>query len=153
MKKTLLASILLASLTFSSAHAEVRFNGFANIVAGQTSNDDLLWGYEEDISFKQDSLFALQTTADLGENLTATAQIIARGENNWEAEFEWAYLAYDINDQTRILAGRQRAPLYMFSDYLDVSYAYPWITPPEGVYDLELTKFDGVILTHSFSLG
>ena len=153
MKKTLLASILLASLPFSSAHAEVRFNGFANIVAGQTSNDDLLWGYDEDISFKQDSLFALQTTADLGENLTATAQIIARGENNWEAEFEWAYLAYDINDQTRIIAGRQRAPLFMYSDYLDVSYAYPWITPPDGVYNLEVSKLDGVSINYNFTLS
>ena len=153
MKKTLLATTLLALLPFSSAQAEVRFNGFANIVAGQTSSDDTLWGYDDDLSFKQDSLFALQSTADLGDNLSATAQIIARGEDNWEAEFEWAYLAYDINDQTRIIAGRQRAPLFMYSDYLDVSYAYPWITPPDGVYNLEVSKLDGVSINYNFHLA
>lgn len=153
MKKTLLAAVLSAALPFASAHAEVTFNGFANVVGGKTSSDDTQWGYDDDISFKQDSLFALQASTNLSEGLTATVQMISRGENDWDTEFEWAYLAYDISDQTRVLAGRQRAPMYMFSDYLDVSYAYPWITPPEGVYDLELTKFDGISLIHSFELG
>ncbi len=153
MRKTLLAAVLSALLPLASAQAEVTFNGFANIVGGKTSSNDTQWGYDEDISFKQDSLFALQASTNLSEGLTATVQMISRGENDWDTEFEWAYLAYDFSDQTRILAGRQRAPMYMFSDYLDVSYAYPWITPPEGVYDLELTKFDGLSIIHSFALG
>ena len=120
---------LSTALASTLAHAEVNFNGFANIVAGQASSGDSQWGYDDDIDFKQDSLFALQASSDLGEGLSVTAQIIARGQDDWDAEFEWAYLAYNFNDDTRILAGRQRAPLYLFSDYLDVSYAYPWITP------------------------
>lgn len=153
MRKTLLAAVLSAVLPLASAQAEITFNGFANIVGGKASSNDMQWGYDEDISFKQDSLFALQASTNLSEGLTATVQMISRGENDWDTEFEWAYLAYDFSDQTRILAGRQRAPMYMFSDYLDVSYAYPWITPPEGVYDLELTKFDGLSIIHSFALG
>ncbi|REL25443.1 porin [Thalassotalea euphylliae] len=153
MRKALLSCAICAALPLASAQAEITFNGFANIVAGQASSGDTQWGYDDDVDFKQDSLFALQASTDLGEGLSATAQIISRGENDWEAEFEWAYIAYDINDNTRVLAGRQRAPLYMYSDYLDVSYAYPWITPPEGVYNLELSKFDGVSLSHNFTLG
>lgn len=153
MRKALLSCAICAALPLASAQAEVTFHGFANIVAGQASSGDTQWGYDDDIDFKQDSLFALQASTDLGEGLSATAQIISRGENDWEAEFEWAYIAYDINEHTRLLAGRQRAPLYMYSDYLDVSYAYPWITPPEGVYNLELSKFDGLSITHTFSLG
>lgn len=153
MRKTLFATALAAALPVSSALADISFNGFANIVAGKASSGDTQWGYDDDISFKQDSLFALQASTDLGEGLTATAQIISRGENDWDAEFEWAYLAYDVNDQTRLLLGRQRVPMYMFSDYIDVSYAYPWITPPEGVYDLELTNFDGINANFNFTLG
>ena len=153
MKKSVLTMALSTALASTLAHAEVNFNGFANIVAGQASSGDSQWGYDDDIDFKQDSLFALQASSDLGEGLSVTAQIIARGQDDWDAEFEWAYLAYNFNDDTRILAGRQRAPLYLFSDYLDVSYAYPWITPPEGVYDIELSTFDGVSLTHNFSLA
>ena len=151
MKKALISLALAAALPLS-AHAELSFNGFANIVAGQASNNDQLLGYDDDIDFKQDSLFALQATADLSEGLSATVQLISRGEDDWETEFEWAYLAYDISEDTRVIMGRQRAPLYMYSGYLDVSYAYPWISPPPGVYSLQFNSFDGISASHSFSL-
>lgn len=153
MKKTLLALSLGMALPLTAVHAEISFNGFANIVAGKASSGDTQWGYDDDVDFKQGSLFALQASTDLTEGLSATVQIISRGVDDWETEFEWAYLAYDVNDQTRILLGRQRAPMYMFSDYLDVSYAYPWISPPQGVYDLELSTFDGISANYSFTLG
>lgn len=153
MKKHLLGLMLGAALPVASAQAEVTFNGFANIVAGQASSGDNLWGYDDDISFKQDSLFALQASSDLGEGLSATAQIISRGENNWDAEFEWAYIGYEVNDNFKVLMGRQRLPLYMYSDFVDVSYAYPWITPPRGVYGVELNRFDGVSGHYNFTLG
>ncbi|REL35269.1 porin [Thalassotalea euphylliae] len=152
MKKTLVTLALAAALPLS-AHAELNFNGFANVVAGKASSGDEQWGYDDDVDFKQDSLFGLQATADLGEGLSATVQLISRGEEDWETDFEWAYLAYDISEETRVILGRQRANLYIYSGYLDVSYAYPWITPPEGVYSLQFTSFDGASISHSFNLG
>lgn len=153
MKKHLVGLMLCAALPATSAHAEVTFNGFANIVAGQASSGDELWGYDDDISFKTDSLFALQASTDLGEGLSATAQIMSRGENDWDAEFEWAYIGYEVNDNFKLLMGRQRLPLYMYSDFVDVSYAYPWITPPRGVYGIEVNRFDGVSGHYNFTLG
>lgn len=153
MKKHLLGLMLSVALPAASAHAEVTFNGFANIVAGQASSGDTLWGYDDDISFKTDSLFALQASTDLGEGLSATAQIMSRGENDWDAEFEWAYIGYEVNDDFKVLMGRQRLPLYMYSDFVDVSYAYPWISPPRGVYGIELNRFDGVSGHYNFTLG
>ena len=151
MKKSLLTLALTAALPLASAHAEFTFNGFANIVAGKTSSGDSLFGYDDDINFKEDSLFALQTSADLGDGLSMTAQIIARGEDDWDAEFEWAYLTYNINEQTSVLVGRQRAPLYMYSEYLDVSYAMPWISVPDDVYVTLFSKFDGITLNRQFA--
>ena len=153
MKKSLLTLALCAALPLSSAHAELTFNGFANIVAGKASSGDSLWGYDDDIDFKQDSLFALQTSADLGNNLSMTAQIMSRGSDDWDTEFEWAYLTYTVNEQTQVMVGRQRAPLFMFSDYLDVSYSYAWITPPDSVYATEFSKFNGVSVLHNFNIG
>jgi len=144
---------LCTALLVGNVQAEVNLNGFASVVAGKTSSNDFLWGYDDKVDFKQGSLFGLQATSDLGEGLSATAQVLARGEDNWDAEFEWAYIAYDFNDEFRILAGRQRAPFYMYSDFLDVSYAYPWITPPAGVYALPFDTFDGVSGVYSFMLG
>ena len=149
-----LSSCLLLSLVINYAYADINFNGFASIVAGQTtSSNKLLYGYDDNIDFKNESLFALQASSDLENGLGVTAQIIARGANDWDPKFEWAYVSYDANDNLRFLAGRQRAPFYMYSDFLDVAYAYPWITPPNGVYNLLFDSFDGLGIIYTKQLG
>ncbi|NRA55886.1 MAG: hypothetical protein HRU23_17245 [Gammaproteobacteria bacterium] len=149
-----LAALSVATCLSTTAHAEIQWNGFASIVAGQTtSSGDTLNGYDDSISLEQGSFFALQASNDLGDGLSVTAQILARGENDWDPEFEWAYLSYAINDQLNIKVGRQRAPFYMFSDYLDVSYAYPWISPPKGVYNVPFSKLDAISATYTSTLG
>ncbi len=157
MKKSLIALSIGSCLFANTALADIYFNGFASIVAGTaTSIDDNnpdFNGYTDSIDFKQDSLFALQATADVGEGLSVTAQILSRGNDDWTPKFEWAYIAYEATDNLRLLAGRQRAPFYMYSDFLDVSYAYSWITPPKGVYALPFDTFDGVGAIYSNNLG
>jgi len=142
--KSVLAAFALTSATSLHA-ADINFSGFATIAAGTTtSSDEAYAGYTNDLDFNQGSLFALQTSSQLSDGLSVTAQLIARGKDDWEPAFEWAFLAYELNDDWRILAGRQRAPFFTFSDYLDVSYAYHWITPPAGVYNLAFDSFDGI---------
>jgi hypothetical protein len=154
MKQKIKVIGLISAVAVGNAQAEIAFNGFANIVAGQTtSSDQQLYGYDDKLDFKNGSLFALQATSDLGEGLGVTAQIISRGTNEWSPEFEWAYISYDATDELRFLVGRQRVPFYMYSDFLDVSYAYPWITPPEGVYSVPFDSFDGLGAIYSTSLG
>jgi hypothetical protein len=154
MKRKIQVLGLCSALVVSSAQAEIAFNGFANIVGGQTtSSDEKLYGYDDSFNFKNGSLFALQASSDLGNGLGVTAQIISRGSEDWDPDFEWAYVSYDATDELRFLVGRQRVPFYMYSDFLDVSYAYPWITPPEGVYSVPFDSFDGVGAIYSTSLG
>ena len=154
MKQKIKLLGLFSALAVSSAQAEIALNGFANIVGGQTtSSDESLYDYGNNLDFNTGSLLALQASSDLGEGFGVTAQILARGNNEWQPEFEWAYVSYDATDELRFLAGRQRVPFYMYSDYLDVSYAYPWITPPEGVYSVPFDSFDGLGAIYSTSLG
>ncbi|OKY27895.1 porin [Thalassotalea sp. PP2-459] len=153
MKKTFICLATLSALTSSAAHADITFNGFASVVGGMTtSSKDQLYNFDDNLDFKQGSLFALQASSDLDNGLGVTLQLTAKGADDWDPEFKWAYVSYDASDEFRILAGRQRAPFYMYSDYLDVSYAYPWISPPKGVYDLIFDTFDGLggIYTTSF---
>ena len=146
MKKISL-SVLMA-LGFN-ASANINLNGFATIAAGQTFEDDVEYhAMNNDLSFKNLSLFGLQASADLGDGLTATAQILSRGENDFKAEFEWAYVGYQINDKVDVKVGRLRTPIYYFSEYLDVSYAYHWLTPPNEYYAAILTNYDGVSLLY-----
>ncbi len=150
---SLFATIPLLIATSSYA-ADINFSGFANIAAGiTTSSDETFDGYTSDIDFNEGSLFALQVSSDLGDGLGVTAQIIARGEDDFDPKFEWAYVSYEFNDNWKVLAGRQRAPFFMYSDFLDVSYAYNWITPPQGVYDLAFDSFDGLGVIYTSQLG
>lgn len=154
MKQTIKLAALSSVLLAGSANAEIVLNGFASIVGGQTlSSDESYAGYSDSLNFKQDSLFAIQASSDLGNGLGVTAQILAKGENDFNPKFSWAYLSYDATDNLRFLAGRQRAPFYMYSDFLDVSYAYPWITPPRGVYDIPVDSFDGLGMIYDLALG
>ncbi|WP_440873707.1 porin [Thalassotalea sp. PLHSN55] len=150
-----LTTIALATAFITApVHAEIMFSGFGQIVAGTTtSSSDTLYGYDDNIDFKEGSLFALQASTDLENGLGVTVQLTAKGADDWDPDFKWAYLSYDVNDELRVLAGRQRVPFYMYSDYLDVSYAYPWITPPSGVYDLIIDTFDGLGAIYTTNFG
>lgn len=150
--------VLASCLGIFTANAEVNINGFASIVGGKaigsTSDADLSAnGYDNDIDFKKGSLLALQVSSDLGNGFGVTAQVLSRGDDDWDPNFEWAYVSYDATDNLRFLAGRQRVPFYMYSDFLDVSYAYPWIEPPTGVYNVLFDTFDGLGAIYNFQIG
>lgn len=147
---------LAASPAFS---AEIQFNGFASFVAGQVLDKDELVGgdfrgYDEKLGFQNNSIFAIQARADLKENLSATAQIAAKGVNDYAAKFNWAYLTYEINNEWTAKLGRSRIPYFYYSDFLDVGYAYHWIKPPYGVYDLGgFDSADGITLEYQTNMG
>jgi predicted porin len=154
MKNTLAAIIVALGATSTSALADTQIKGFASVIAGITTDADTsLFGYNDKLSFKPESLFALQVSSDLGEGLSATAQIMSRGENDYSANFEWAYLSYEISDSSQINAGRLRIPFYRYSDFLDVGYAYNWNRPPSSVYNSDFTSFDGLSYVYSSALG
>ncbi|QSX39296.1 porin [Shewanella cyperi] len=154
MRKTTIALALLPLLHSPALLAEVQINGFASIVAGSSLDDDEpLYGYDKDIDFNEHTKFAVQVAADLGQGLKATAQVLARGSEDYSAEFEWAYLSYDISDNLMLMAGRQRFNLYKYSDYIDVGYAYHWIQPPQGVYSLPFSSGEGVGLLYTTQWG
>lgn len=151
MKRTLTLAAL--ACTALSANAEVRINGFANLISGMTSSDDSLYGYTDDISFSEESLFAIQISGDVNDKVTATGQLVARGEDDYDPDFEWAYLSYEVNDNTSVSAGRLRLPLFRYSSSLDVGYSYHWVNAPQSVYDVPFNNLDGVRVDYSNYAG
>lgn len=145
--------LCLGAILSPLSYAEININGFATIAGGLTDSDETLYGYDDDTSFDPDSVVGLQVSGDMGKGLSATVQMVARGSDDWDLEAEWAYISYEFNDYTKILAGKQRAPFYMYSDYLDVGYAYHWITPPKGVYSLPFDSITGIGLLYTRPMG
>lgn len=154
MNKSWCLLAALAALPCVSQAAEIKFRGFASLVGGTTtSTDDELLGYDESLSFRNDSLIALQMDAKLDDRLSATMQLMGRGANGYDPDVEWAYLTYRFSDNLRLSGGRIRIPFYRYSDFIDVGYAYNWIQPPQTVYGFEFPGYDGLSLVHDTRLG
>lgn len=148
-----LLSLAIAASFSASTMAEIHINGFGNINAGITSSDDAFLGYDDTTDFSNESLFAIQVSGDISDKFSATAQILARGNNDFSPDFEWAYLNYDINDNWSAQAGRFRLPLFSYSDSLDVAYSYHWVTAPSVVYNVPFNNIDGfkIVNTTNFN--
>ena len=167
--KHLIRSLFVFIFISGSSFAEVRFSGFASINAGKVLSGSgvpqfgleptfladypVVSAYTEDLSFKPESLFGLQVTGDLMEGLSYTGQIVARGANDFDAEVEWAYVSYEINDNWTIQAGKKRLPLFYYSDFYDVGYAYPWMRPPADLYTWQIFNYNGINALYTGSWG
>jgi hypothetical protein len=154
MVRTLLASaILLAAPTLFAQ--SVQITGFGQMVAGTVSDGDSFpgTGYDSDWDFKDESLFALQVRGDLNDQWSATAQLVARGRDDFDPEFAWAYVGWNGGNGWSAKLGRQRLPLYRYSDFLEVGYAFPWLRVPNAIYNLEFNNFDGASAAYAFGTG
>lgn len=113
------------------------------------------------VSFASNSLVGLQLTANLLKNVSAVAQFTANGSDTdgndaYQINTEWAYLRYIVNHSLQVIGGRYRAPVFMYSDVLDVGNAYPMIQLPAEVYRVvPFSNINGLSVTyrHPFSKG
>jgi hypothetical protein len=148
--KTKLALLSIASVMSASSFADVQINGFANLIGGMTLDDnESVYDYDSDFNFDPASVFGLQVRGELSDKLSATAQLVGRGRDDYSADFEWAYMTYALSNTTSISAGRLRMPLFKYSASLDVGYSYHWLTPPDSVYGIDFNNIDGVRIDYS----
>lgn len=155
MRQTIaLSCMLFGAASAAPALAEVSVNGFASIVTGIADSDAGYLGYTQDFDFQPDSVAAVQLGYPINDKMNATVQMIARGKDNWEPEMEWAYISYNADNGNTYRAGRLRIPFYMYSDYLDVRYAQPFLRPPRAVYSLiAFSSYTGVDALIPVDLG
>lgn len=173
------ASLLIASLlAMPSARASdgefpsVKFSGFASIVGGKIANNppqgnspDLdtappiyvadwsNWGiYTKSFSLKPESRAGLQAVVSFSDDLRFTGQVVLRAVDP-TPELTWAYFSYNITPALEVQVGRKRIPLYYYSDFQDVGYAYPWASPPPEVYGWDATNYNGASFRFKTSVG
>lgn len=149
----LFAFFLLSVIPVSQA--EIDFSGFGSFVVGISDNEDVIYnGYStEDFTFDPDSLVGLQATSSLSDKASTTVQLVARAANEWDVEVDWAYLQYQVNDQLSWRIGRLRSPFYLYSEYITVNYAYPWISPPLEVYSISFSNINGADIIYQPTFG
>lgn len=157
-KKTVVAVfVLLALLCVNYAQAEqedrLQFSGFARVVLGYLDDENAEYlGYDDAISFDQQTLIGLQVDYKITDTWSATGQLIGHTSNERDSGVEWLYLSYSPTKSLRFKFGRQRTSFFNYSDIIDVGFAYPWITQPQQVYTSYLfPTFDGVMVSYEFS--
>ncbi len=162
----------LAALESQSLMSDkFRFNGFLTFAMQRTSDitgvvfDPMMGPVpNQQISYRgsdsetwnlrEFSRAGLRIETDINERTGAVFQILASGQNDYDAELQWAYLSYDLNPDLVWRAGRLVLPTYMHSQYTQASYAYPWIELPSQVYGtLPVNTMEGMDLTWGFSTG
>lgn len=147
------ALILVTTTTHST---DLHFSGYGSFIAGMKDHNTgtTYAGYDGyDFSFKPDSLVGVQASGELNEEATVTVQLISRGVDNWETEVDWAYLRYEVNENVTWKLGRIRVPFYIYSDFVTVGYAYPWIAPPTEVYSIPFSNVNGADISYMLSSG
>jgi len=149
-----------AALSPVANAADINFNGFASIRAtaadadGSANSPFTNLKGDGDISFKDDSLFAVQASSDLGEGLSATVQLLARGQDDFDVEAEWAYISYELNDAHKLSVGRFANPIFYQSQYENVGYAHNYATLPRAVYiGFDFSTVEGVALDSTYFIG
>lgn len=134
----------------------LKINGF--LTAGVASNDgdpveDGFNKIGDNYSTSAVNKLGVQMTFEVADNISATAQMVSKGNKDYQLEAEWAYITYEATNDLRFNFGRQRIPYYLLSEYLDVGYALPWVIPPIEMYNIPISAFDGVSAIYGFELA
>lgn len=133
-----------------------RLNGF--LTGAASVSDEPLGGdyfFDDKVNFRGDSKAGIQFNYTISEKVDATVQMVARSRSadSWNLDAEWAFIGYKFTDSLKARVGRLRIPFYLYSESLDVGYAYPWVRPPVEMYTTLITAFDGADLTYKFRSG
>lgn len=150
------ATAMVGMLPAMSFAASVNINGFGTAAAAWADSEVPYSGLIDDkISFEEDTRIGLQFSAEITPELTFTTQLLARGDREtYDVKADWAYVSYKFNDSVSVRAGRVKLPILLVSDYVEVGYAYPWIRPPEEIYEIvPFRAISGVDLPINFRLG
>ena len=150
----ILGILKLSLLTHSpQVLAAPKVSGFINAIGGYATERPTLGYPDDELTFTRDSLVGLQVSGHLAEKISATGQLVARGQEDFAAEAAWAYVTYQLSDAAQFRMGRFRTPLFLYSDFLEVGYAQHWVKPPEEVYALQFNSVDGLEFSQSMSFG
>jgi hypothetical protein len=112
----------------------------------------------EGFQFDRESLVGVQIKKEFSPTFSATAQLVMRAHNPNEGSrptVDWAYLTWQpvADSNWTFQTGKFRIPLYYYSDYLYIGYAYPWVRPAPDVYGWPIYAYKGANASYRTQLG
>ena len=156
-----IAIILMLAKTVSIADDFdfLSVHGYGSLGVAYQDDDDVRYrnslhtnkGAQDGFSLANYTNLGLQIDAKATDKLTFTVQGIL-SENNSKGkllELGWANINYEVSDSLSIKAGQMRMPAFMYSDILNVSYAYDWVKLPEMYSIIPFQNYRGVEINHN----
>ncbi|MCV2359849.1 porin [Paucibacter sp. TC2R-5] len=167
------SAIALLFAAGSASAIDYSYSGFANVTAGRVFSGGGLnigypnpdtWSkcpscyvadfshgsvYETSWTLKPESRAGLQGTVNFTSDFSFTGQLMARhAAEKAKLDIEWAFLSYNLSPKFTLQAGRKRLPLFYYSDFQDVSFAYNWVRVPPDVYGWAVVNYNGANITY-----
>lgn len=146
-----LTALLIAQLTM----AETKVTGFASMYGGLVTNGEQFLAdypntglYDTDFSFAPETTFGVQLKTNPNDQIEFIIQLLSRGAHEFDTDIDWAYVNYSINSELSLQMGRKRLPLYYYSDFYELGFAYYWVRPPSDNYTWQITNYNGLSLIY-----
>ena len=156
-RKYLALPLILINTQAYAIEADFDFAGFATFAyakaitdadEGNVNNGSITGEIPREGEYRDFNKLGLRLDVDFEDqydNLSFAAQAIAYGREDYSPKFDWIYASYSFTPTIDVAVGKTRIPLFLYSDYIDVSYAQPWLSPPNVVYDRAvINTVDGI---------
>jgi hypothetical protein len=155
--------IAIFSVLALQARAEVpdiKIRGFGT--AGFIKGDHPSFYLEEfqthgkKLTFTPDTRIGLNLFSEFAKDWNVTAQFTARADTKkYTTYLDWGFLSYQAMPELALRLGKVTAPLWLYSQQINIGYSYLWIRPPVEVYSLlnAVKSLNGVSVLSSLNMG
>lgn len=136
-----LLAVLVNLNALPVAAADFSWSGFGTLGYARSDKSYTYQRFIDDNgTFKRDSVVGVQGDAKFTNEFGATVQVKAApataSDSQYEASISWAFLSYRPTNDWLFRAGKQRIPLYLYSENYDVGATYDFARLPIEMYSI-----------------
>lgn len=152
-------SLLACTLTCQAWAADYSISGFGTLGYARS---DKPYNYQRFINeggtLRRDSVAGVQLDARFTETVGATVQLLAApatdSDSKTDASVAWAFVSLRPTNDLLFRAGKQRIPLYLFSQSYSVGVTFPFARLPTEMYSISPSnEFTGLSASKSWEIS
>lgn len=152
-------SLLACTLTCQAWAADYSISGFGTLGYARS---DKPYNYQRFINeggtLRRDSVAGVQLDARFTETVGATVQLLAApatdSDSKTDASVAWAFVSLRPTNDWLFRAGKQRIPLYLFSQSYSVGVTFPFARLPTEMYSISPSnEFTGLSASKSWEIS
>lgn len=132
-------ALITIFLSFCAIGHDLSVNGFGTLSYQQSNTSvETVDGVNNRPNFTNNSFAGISLRKDVDERWDFILQILAEdNDGDMTAKVDLLQATYRPNNEFNIRLGKIRLPIWMISNYYNVGALYPWIKPPQEVYQVQ----------------